>query len=171
MKDEITRVHPPTPSQTVGPFFACALPFEGGAEASSPASADALRIEGQLFDGAGVPVPDGLIEVWQGVQFARCLTDSEGAYHVVIAHPQPTELPDGRRQAPHLNVTVFARGLLRHLATRLYLPGEDSASAADPVLEAVSPDRRGTLIARRDGDVLHFDIHLQGESETVFFAL
>ena len=171
MTDDTTPVHSPTPSQTVGPFFGSALRFEGDAEASSPSAVDALRVEGQLLDGAGAPVQDGVIEVWKGAQFARCLTDSEGAYHVVIAHPQATQLPDGRRLAPHLNVTVFARGLLRHLATRLYLPDEAAANSADPVLEAVPPDRRSTLIARHEGKVLHFDIRLQGEHETVFFTL
>jgi protocatechuate 3,4-dioxygenase, alpha subunit len=156
----------PTPSQTVGPFFGFALPFEGSAEGVAADAENAIRIEGELLDGAGDPVPDGLIEMWAGDDFARSRTDPEGAYHVVLR--KPAAAPP---HAPHLNLTVFARGLLRHLASRVYFPEEESANDADPVLARVEPGRRGTLIARRDGEVLHFDIHLQGESETVFFRL
>ena len=156
----------PTPSQTVGPFFGFALPFDGSAEATPPDAGGAVRIEGQLLDGHGEPVPDGLVEIWAGDDFARCRTDDEGAYHVVVRRPAP--LPP---HAPHLNLTVFARGLLRHLASRIYLPEEGPANAADPALNQVEPERRQTLIARRDGDVLRFDIRLQGEGETVFFSL
>lgn len=155
----------PTPSQTVGPFFGFALPFAGDSNSGAEETA-AVRIEGQLLDGAGEPVPDGLVEVWRGREFARCRTDSEGAFHFVVAKPA-----SGAGEAPHLDVAVFARGLLRHLATRMYFPGEDAANMQDRVLLRVEPERRHTLIARGDGDVLHFDIRLQGESETVFFAL
>lgn len=140
----------PTPSQTVGPFFGFALPFAG----DSVAAADAVRIEGQVLDGAGEPVGDALVEVSHGDQFARCRTDVEGAFHFVVATPV-----DG-----FLDVTVFARGLLRHLNTRMYFP-----EAQDAVLPAVDPARRHTLIARREGEILRFDIRLQGERETVFF--
>jgi protocatechuate 3,4-dioxygenase alpha subunit len=160
----------PTPSQTVGPFFGFALPFDGDADAV-PASAGAIRIEGQVLDGAGQPVSDALVEVWQGEQFARSRTDGEGAFHFTVRKPPALPLRDGRMRAPHLNVTVFARGLLRHLATFVYFPDEASANERDPVLELLKPEVRETLIARRDGDVLHFDIHLQGKAETVFFAL
>jgi protocatechuate 3,4-dioxygenase alpha subunit len=160
------RERTPTPSQTVGPFFGIGLPFPGDAEAAPP-SRHAVRIEGQLLDGNGEPVSDGLIEVWSGPQFARCRTDPEGAYHVSVT--KPVQQAEG--EAPHLNVTVFARGLLRHLATRMYFPDEGAANAKDRVLDRVDSDRRGTLIAHSDGGVLRFDIKLQGESETVFFAL
>ena len=160
----------PTPSQTVGPFFAFALPFPGDAEAVAPGS-DAIRIEGQLLDGAEEPVSDGLLEAWQGDQFARCRTDSEGAFHFLVRKPTAVVSHDGRTHAPHLELTVFARGLLRHLATRVYFPDEDDANRADPVLERVPEERRPTLIARSEGGVLHLDIRLQGEGETVFFAL
>ena len=156
----------PTPSQTVGPFFGFALPFPGDAEAVEPGASDAVRIEGQLLDGEGEPVPDGLLEVWQGDQFARCRTDLEGAYHVVLRMPSPGSGPEGRPEAAHFNVTVFARGLLRHLVTRVYLPHAD---AGDPVLTSVDPERRPTLIAREERGVLHFDVHLSGPEETVFF--
>jgi protocatechuate 3,4-dioxygenase alpha subunit len=138
----------PTPSQTVGPFFGFALPFESGGECV----AEGVRVEGQVLDGAGEPVPDALVEVAQGDEFGRCRTDDEGAFAFTVS---PTSF---------LNVTVFARGLLRHLNTRMYFPGEE-----DEVLASIEADRRHTVIARRDGEVLRFDIRLQGADETVFF--
>jgi protocatechuate 3,4-dioxygenase, alpha subunit len=136
----------PTPSQTVGPFFGFALPLVDGA--------DGVRVEGQVFDGAGEPVGEALLEVWNEGQFVRCRTDDEGTFHFTVS------------AAPFLNITVFARGLLRQLNTHMYFPG----AAADGVLALVDPDRRHTLVARQDGAVLRFDIRLQGEGETVFFA-
>jgi protocatechuate 3,4-dioxygenase alpha subunit len=161
----------PTPSQTVGPFFGFGLPFDQGSQAVPPGSPGALRIEGQLLDGAGDPVPDGLLEVWHGDQFARCRTDTEGAFRFIVTKPSPLPGPGGRTQAPHLNLTVFGRGLLRHLATRIYFPDEQQANAADPILERLDADSRATLVARRDGDILHFDVRLQGDRQTTFFAL
>jgi protocatechuate 3,4-dioxygenase alpha subunit len=161
----------PTPSQTVGPFFGFALPFGDDADAVPAAARGALRIEGQVLDGAGQAVPDSLVEVWQGGLFARCRTDGEGAFHFIVEKPPAVALVDGRVRAPHLNVTVFARGLLRHLATFLYFPDETEANRADPVLELLAPGDRETLIAHADGRVLRFDIRLQGEGETAFFAL
>lgn len=155
----------PTPSQTIGPFFGFALPFDEGPNAAGRDSS-AVRVEGQLIDGAGEPVPDGLVEVWAGGQFARCRTDPEGAFHFRVARPA-AEPP----HAPHLEVMVFARGLLRQVATRIYFPDEAEANATDPALARVEPERRPTLIASRDGDVLRFDIRLQGDGETVFFKL
>lgn len=157
----------PTPSQTVGPFFGFALPFAGDDRTLDPDGPGAVRIEGQLLDGAGQPVPDGLLEAWHGDQFARCGTDPEGMFHFVVRKPAPG--PDGH--APHLEVVVFARGLLRHLVTRMYFPDEGPANAADPALLAVEPDRRHTLVARDDSGVLRFDVRLQGDEETVFFAV
>jgi protocatechuate 3,4-dioxygenase alpha subunit len=154
----------PTPSQTAGPFFGFALPFAHGPRTDQGST---VRIEGQLLDGAGQPVPDGLVEAWQGDQFARCGTDPEGLFHFLVRRPPAG--PDG--QAPHLEITVFARGLLRHLNTRLYFPDEEAANAADPVLQAVDPARRHTLMARTDGGALRFDVRLQGDEETVFFAI
>jgi len=134
----------PTPSQTVGPFFGFALPLVD--------DGDGMRVEGQVLDGAGEPVADALLEVWRDGLFARCRTDEEGAFHFTMP------------EAPFVNVTVFARGLLRHLNTRMYMPG-----ATDEVLEQVEPGRRHTLVARRKGGVLTFDVRLQGSDETVFF--
>jgi protocatechuate 3,4-dioxygenase alpha subunit len=176
---------PLTPSQTVGPFFGVGLPFEKGEQIAAPGSAGVIRIEGQVLDGNGEPVPDALLEIWQpddhgryrtvadggGTGFGRCRTDSEGAFHFMTINPGAVPAPDGRAQAPHLNVTVFARGLLRHLVTRMYFPDETEANATDPALNLVEPARRETLIAKSCGGVLHYDIRLQGERETVFFAI
>jgi protocatechuate 3,4-dioxygenase alpha subunit len=112
-----------------------------------------------------MPVPDGLLEAWHGELFARCGTDAEGVFHFVF--PKPAGRPE---EAPHLNLAVHARGLLRHLVTRVYFPEDEAVLAADPVLRKVPPERRPTLIARRDGEVLRFDVRLQGKEETVFFA-
>ena len=162
----------PTPSQTVGPFFGFALPFADDAQAVDPRTPGAARIEGQVLDGAGKPVPDALVEIWQTDQFARCRTDPEGAFHFVVVKPGEIPGPHGRAQAPHLNVTVFARGLLRHLVTRLYFPEEKTANAADPVLQLITEaEARSTLVAAEAGGVLRFDIQLQGDRETVFFAI
>jgi protocatechuate 3,4-dioxygenase alpha subunit len=156
-----------TPSQTVGPFFGFALPYSGDHRLVAPDSKAALRVEGQVIDGAGEPVPDALVEMWQGNLFGRCGTDPEGAFRFVVA--KPPALPG---QAPHLNVTVFARGLLRHLVTRMYFPDEAAANATDPVLGLVAEEaRRETLVARDENGLLRFDIRLQGDGETVFFAV
>jgi protocatechuate 3,4-dioxygenase alpha subunit len=150
----------------VGPFFGFALPFDKDSEAVDPTAAGAVRIEGQVLDGAGEPVADALLEVSNGHQFARCRTDPEGAFHFTVRKPAAI-----RKSAPHLTATVFARGLLRQVVTQIYFPDEEDANRVDPVLELVDPSRRHTLIARRDAGVLNFDIHLQGDNETVFFAL
>jgi protocatechuate 3,4-dioxygenase, alpha subunit len=138
-------MRPPTPSQTVGPFFGFALPPVQGEGRD--------RVEGQVLDGAGEPVTDALLEVWQGEHFSRCRTDEEGAFH--FAMPEAVHF---------VNVTVFARGLLRHLNTRMYLP-----EAAGEVPVQVEAARRGTLAARRERGVLRWDVRLQGPDETVFF--
>src|SRR5207302_4039886 len=104
------------------------------------------------------------LEAWQGDQFARCGTDAEGVFHFTVA--KPAAAPG---EAPHLNLIVHARGLLRHLVTRVYFPDEEESNAADPVLQKVDPGRRPTLVARKDGSVLSFDVRLQGDGETVFF--
>src|SRR5437879_6285845 len=147
----------PTPSQTVGPFFGFAMPFDGDAHVVAPGSDGAVRIEGQELDGAGEPVPDAVVEISEGDQFARCGTDGEGAFHFIV------------RKAPSFDVIIFARGLLRHLATRLYFAGADLDG--DPLLRMVEPERRHTLIASAGEGGLRFDIHLQGDQETVFIQL
>src|SRR6266480_1174913 len=164
---------PLTPSQTVGPFFGVGMPFERGEQLAPPESAGAMRIEGQVLDGKGEPVPDALLEIWQPTTgFGRARTDSEGAFSFTTPKPGATPAPDGRMQAPHLNVTVFARGLLRHLVTRLYFPDETEANAADPLLLTLDPTTRAALVAVPDGNGrLRFDIRLQGDGETPFFIV
>ena len=107
-----------------------------------------------MLDGAGEPVPDAILEIFGDEQFARCRTDAEGAYHFVVA------------KASYLDVFVFARGLLRHLVTRMYFPEE-----SDAFLEGIPPERRHTLVATASEGGLRFDIRLQGEGETVFFQI
>lgn len=180
-----------TPSQTVGPFFAYALPYDAGPDVVAPETSGAFRLHGRVIDGNGDPVPDALIEVWQadpaggrpresGIYaasrgfrgFGRCGTDDDGAYWFHVVKPAPVPTADGSRQAPHLAMTVFARGLLRQLFTRVYFPDETEANATDPLLASLEPDRRATMVAVPDGDGgLGFDIRLQdkqGTKETVF---
>jgi protocatechuate 3,4-dioxygenase alpha subunit len=182
-----------TPSQTVGPFFSFALPIEGGDRLVDDDHPGALRIEGRLFDGAGEPVADALLEIWQAnaagryahpedtrdevplqpgfTGFGRVPTDAEGRFAFTTVKPGPVPWPDGRAQAPHIQVSVFARGLLERLVTRIYFPDEEAANAADPALSAIEhPGARETLVAIDEGDGrLRFDIHLQGDRETAFF--
>jgi protocatechuate 3,4-dioxygenase alpha subunit len=182
-----------TPSQTVGPFFSFALPYEGGDRLVAPDDPDAIRIEGTVRDGAGEPLPDALVELWQANRagryahpedtreelpleegfsgFGRCGTDGEGRFAFVTVKPGRVPWPDGGLQAPHIDVSVFARGLLARLVTRIYFPDEAEANDADPVLASVEPARRATLVAVPEGERLRFDVNLQGDAETVFFAL
>ncbi|NEE02935.1 protocatechuate 3,4-dioxygenase subunit alpha [Phytoactinopolyspora halotolerans] len=184
-----------TPSQTVGPFLHIGLPWPDGPYVVPEGTAGAVWITGTVYDGAGQPVPDAVVETWQADPdgrfdhpddprgaakpsipgfrgFARCDTDADGRYRVLTVKPGPLPCPDGGTEAPHLDVTVLARGLLDRVVTRIYFPDEDAANAADPVMSAVPPDRRGTLVAEPDGDGgLRFDIRLQGDGETIFFEV
>ena len=155
-----------SPSQTIGPLYGFSLMWPGSEQAADPGQPGTVRIRGRVFDGAGAVVayPELMLELWAGDQFARTRTDPDGAFSAVLAKPAA---PAG--QAPHVNVTLFSRGLLKQAQTRMYFPDEAAANAADPVLKAVPADRRPTLIARQDGADLVFDIHLQGDQETVFF--
>jgi protocatechuate 3,4-dioxygenase, alpha subunit len=188
---------PVTPSQTVGPFFAIGLPWADGPQVVPEGTPGAITIAGFVLDGAGQPVPDALVETWQAApdgsfghpddprpdawgsafpaaafrRFGRCPTEPDGTYRIVTLRPAALPYGDGRTEAPHLDVSVFARGLLVRVVTRIYFPDEEAANAADPVLSALpEPDRRDTLIATADGaGRFRFDIRLQGEGETVFF--
>jgi protocatechuate 3,4-dioxygenase alpha subunit len=187
---------PVTPSQTVGPFFAIALPWADGPHIVPEGTPGAITIGGFVFDGAGQPVPDALVETWQAAPdgsfghpddprpsapggafaaafrgFGRCPTEPDGRYRIVTLRPAALPCGDGQTEAPHLNVSVFARGLLDRVVTRIYFPDEQAANAADPVLSALpDPARRDTLIATADGPGrFRFDVRLQGEGETVFF--
>ena len=161
----------PTPPQTVGPFFAIGLPWDDGPTVVEPSSDGAIALRGTVFDGEGVPVPDALVETWQAAGpgcrgFGRCPTDAQGRWEIVTRKP---EAAGG--EAPHIAVAVFARGLLHRVPTRIYFADEEAANAADPVLSALDPERRATLIAEPDGNRgYRFDVHLQGDHETVFFA-
>jgi protocatechuate 3,4-dioxygenase alpha subunit len=180
---------PRTPSQTVGPYLGLGLPWPDGPFVVPDGTAGAVWIRGTVVDGAGEPIPDALVETWQADDegrfahpaarqagpttfrgFGRCPTDDDGTYAILTLKPAPVPAPDGRLQAPHVDVTIFARGLLKHLVTRLYFADESAANDADPVLGSIpEPDRRATLIAARTADGYRFDIHLQGERETAFF--
>lgn len=171
-----------TPSQTVGPYLSLGLTWDDGPTVVGD-SPNAVWIRGRIADGAQEPIPDALVETWQADQhgrfnhpddprgaqsdirgFGRCPTDANGEYAIRTLPPGP--LPD---QAPHINVSVFARGLLHRVVTRIYFPENIEANANDPVLNAVPAERRHTLVATRTGDGYRFDVRLQGPEETVFF--
>jgi len=174
----------PTPAQTVGPFYGYALPFPGGGEIAPAGHPDAITVHGYVYDGAGAPIPDALLEFWQpgaaragtpgsmrrdpvtggfagrdGVTFTgfgRVATAADGHWAI------RTLPPDG---VPYLSVCLFARGLLHHLYTRAYL----GTAATDPLLAALAPARRETLRAAQEDPRTHrFDIRMQGREETVF---
>lgn len=162
-----------TPSQTVGPFLHIGLPWPDGPLAAPADAPGAITIEGQMVDGAGEPVPDALVETWQvapeGIRgFARCPTDPEGRYRITTVRPDPQPDREGRVEAPHIDVSVFSRGLLDRLVTRIYFP-DAPENDTDPVLASIDPARRGTLIATVAAGGYRFDIRLQGGAETVFF--
>ncbi|MET9174052.1 protocatechuate 3,4-dioxygenase subunit alpha [Streptomyces misionensis] len=184
----------PTPSHTVGPFYGYALPFPGGEDIAPAGHPDTVTLHGYVYDGEGRPLPDALLELWgpdpqgnvpttdgslrrdpasggflgrNGVEFTgfgRIQTDANGHWYARTLRP-------GARggSAPYLSVCVFARGLLVHLFTRIYLPGDEAALTADPLLSRLDAGRRDTLIAAEEGaGTYRFDIRLQGEGETVF---
>jgi protocatechuate 3,4-dioxygenase alpha subunit len=190
-----------TPSQTVGPFFAYGLtPAQYGyafaslvtsAIAGEATEGERIRLIGRVLDGAGRPISDAMVEIWQANAHGRYRRPADGARDNT-QDPDFTGLgragtgtdhdarfvfdtvkpgPIGADQAPHLNVILTMRGLLSHLYTRIYFDDEAAANAMDPVLAKVPEERRATLLAHRaaSGGVYRFDIHMQGPSETVFF--
>jgi protocatechuate 3,4-dioxygenase, alpha subunit len=183
----------PTPSQTVGPYFALELPRMERHELVASDDPDHVRVRGIVFDGEGTPVDDAVIEIWQANRagrydhpedtredvpleegfegWGRCATDDGGHYEFVTVKPGPVPAPGGGMQAPHLEVSVLARGVLVRLATRIYFPDEAEANAADAVLSSVPEDARERLVAVQEDGGLRFDIHLQGDHETPFFAV
>jgi protocatechuate 3,4-dioxygenase alpha subunit len=195
-----TKVQGITPSQTVGPFFKYGLTPSGqydwndaftGNLVTPDTSGERIRIEGRVLDGDGAPVPDAMLEIWQADAqgrfsdpqdkralanttfkgFGRCGTDTNGSYAFDTIKPGTVPDPDGKPQAPHILLAIFARGMLLHLYTRIYFDGEAN-NAADPVLALVPADRRSTLIATRKAGAArtyHFDVRLQGGNETAFF--
>ncbi len=183
-----------TPSQTIGPFFKSSLIRSGAASLARPGTrGERMVIFGHVLDGDGAPVDDAMVEIWQANAdgrydhpedlqeklvdphfhgFGRAATDQHGCFRFDTIKPGRLPGVGDVLQAPHINVSVFARGLLKRLATRIYFPGEPSNST-DAVLNAVPIARRSTLIASLESTsaqlMLRFDIVLQGENETVFF--
>jgi protocatechuate 3,4-dioxygenase alpha subunit len=174
-----------TPGQTIGPFYGYALPYEKDNELLAPGSPGSIRLQGAIYDGTGEPIPDAILEIWQpdaegnivtrtgslvrdGYTFTgwgRSSAGYSGVYTFTTVNPGPTK-PGA---APFIAVVLFARGLTNRLFTRVYLPENEEALASDPLLGSLDPERRQTLIARRDPDGgLTWDIRLQGEGETVF---
>lgn len=182
-----------TPSQTVGPYFAIGLPFDIGPLAVPEGTPGAFHLTGTIYDGAGVPIPDFLLETWQADSegrfadlhdyrgpsqlegfrgFARYgLEDGDGTFDILTIKPAPLPGLGGTTQAPHIDVSVFARGMLHRSVTRIYFADEPEANAADPVLARVPVERRGSLLAEPVDGGYRFDIRFQGPSETVFFAV
>jgi protocatechuate 3,4-dioxygenase, alpha subunit len=188
----VTR-RPLTPSQTVGPFLHIVLDWPDGADAVSEDTTGAVWLRGRVYDGAGDPLPDAIVETWQADAdgrfdhpddprgavatpvgfrgFGRCATGADGEWAIRTVKPGIVPTADGRSQAPHIDVSVFARGLLDRVVSRIYFSDEPEANATDPVLSTIAEHRRGTLIAQRADDGYHFDVRLQGAGETVFFDL
>jgi protocatechuate 3,4-dioxygenase alpha subunit len=188
-----------TTSQTVGPYLHIGLAGLNCADLTAGLAgldAGTVVIEGRVVDGLGQPVPDGMVEIWQadarGVYrhpddprsggqdaaqagfkgFGRVPTEADGSFRFTTIKPGPVPGPDGRPQAPHIVVSLFMRGLLKHLSTRLYFPDEAGANDQDAILNAVPAERRGTLVAQAAGNgVLRWNVVLQGKDETVFFDL
>lgn len=181
-----------TPSQTVGPFFGLpgGILWDDGPEVVAEGTPGAFVLRGRLLDGAGEPVPDGVVEIWQADEqgrfdhpddprpesasrqgFGRCPTSPDGEFWFRTVKPGPLPTPTGEAEAPHIDVTVLARGMLNRVVTRIYFPDEEQANAADPVLSAVDPERRHTLVATPEQEGYRFDIRIQGDDETVFFAV
>jgi protocatechuate 3,4-dioxygenase, alpha subunit len=170
-----------TPSQTAGPFVG--IGTEWMVEPDS-ASEGPILISGDVKDGAGEPVTDAMLEFWQADPegrfpsespawhgFRRALTDSLGRYRVSTFEPGRVVAADGTTQAPHIAVSIFARGLMQRLVTRIYLPGDTEALTADPLLLSLPTADRARLVARKtvhEGE-LEFDIRLQGDEESIFF--
>ncbi len=158
---------PRTPSQTVGPFYAIGLSRAPQNELADPRDPAARRLIGVLVDGQGTPIPDGMVELWDpvGRRWGRSGTDSEGRFSFVVTKPET--FPG---EAPRFDVLVFARGLLKHELTRVYFPDEAEANAADPVFARLDETSRATLVAEAEDGALRFDIRMQGDGHTVFFA-
>lgn len=181
-----------TPSQTVGPFFAVMRPL-GSNRLVAPSTPAAITIRGRVFDGEGLPVVDAMIEAWQADAngryahpsdpryanepdppgfpgWGRCLTDGNGAFSFVTIKPGRVPGVDERPQAPHINLSIFARGVLKRLTTRVYFADEARANALDPLLQSIADEVvRATLIAEPSAPrEYRFDIRLRGEGETAF---
>jgi protocatechuate 3,4-dioxygenase alpha subunit len=158
---------PRTPSQTVGPYYTIGLCRPGEQELVDPGDPSAVTLRGLLLDGDDVPVTDGMVEIWQPVErrWGRSGTHPDGTFSFVLT--KPSAAPG---EAPHLDVYVFARGLLEHRLTRIYFPDEAEANARDAVLSGLGEDDRALLVAMPEDGGLRFDIRLQGDRQTVYFS-
>ncbi|MFN8525387.1 MAG: protocatechuate 3,4-dioxygenase subunit alpha [Chloroflexota bacterium] len=186
------RPLPLTPSQTIGPFFHALVRDDHRVLVSDATLGERIRLEGRVFDNDGAIVPDALIEIWQANAagrydhsadrsdapldpafhgFGRAATDDDGIYWFETIKPGAVAFTGTQRQAPHINLTIHARGLLNHLSTRAYF-ADEPATATDPILDLVPEHRRATLIAKREnsanGVTYRLDIILSGTGETVF---
>ena len=184
-----------TPSQTVGPYFKIGLQWlHCDNLATEGVAGGRIVIQGRVFDGDGVPVPDAVLEVWQANShgkyahpedqqdkpldagfrgYGRVPVNQDGFFRFATIKPGPVPGPKGNEQAPHLVISIFMRGLLKRLVTRMYFPG-DARNAADPILNLVEPQRRATLVASQSDDgsgLLGWNVVLQGANETVFFDI
>jgi protocatechuate 3,4-dioxygenase alpha subunit len=188
----------PTPSQTVGPFYHFALDRPEWSDLTvGGVKGEKIRIEGRILDGEGAPCPDAFLEIWQADSsgkynhpddaqdrkpdarfrgFGRASADAQGVYRFTTIKPGPVPGPGNTLQAPHINVTVFARGLLKHLVTRIYFADHVEANEADPLLSSIDDAAaRKTIIVEKAKDtgipIYRFDVVLQGKGETAFFEL
>ncbi len=179
----------PSGSQTVGPYFRIGLQHLCVDDAQPAPGGDTVTVHGRVIDANGVPVSDAMLELWHADRdgrydaglpdatgrpacFTRVATDDDGNFRFTLVRPGAVTSEQGMLQAPHIAVLLFARGLLRHLMTRMYFPDE-AANISDPILQSIPQERRRTLIAERDlhkPDTLEWDVVLQGDDETVFFA-
>lgn len=182
-----------TTSQTVGPFFRIGLEWlHRDNLVGEGVSGERVTIQGRIFDGDGNPVPDAVLEVWQANShgkyahpedtqekpiepgfsgYGRLFVSRQGLFRFATIKPGPVPGPDGNEQAPHLAISLFMRGILKRLVTRMYFPN-DALNAGDPILNLVEPSRRGTLVARKTAGgvgTLEWNVILQGPDETVFF--
>ena len=178
-------------SQTIGPYLRIGLEWMVIEDlAPQGVAGERVRIEGKVLDADGKPVNDAAVEIWQANShgkyaspedpqdkpveqafrgYGRSLTDDAGNFRFRTVKPGGVPGPDGKPQAPHLTVTIFMRGLLKQLQTRMYFP-DDAANADDAVLKLVPAERRATLVAKKRSDgVLEWNVVLQGKNETAFF--
>ena len=181
--------------QTVGPYFKIGLEWlHRDNLVGEGTSGERVTIQGRVFDGDGVPVPDAMLEIWQANAhgkyahpedtqnkplepgfggYGRMHVSDDGTFRFATIKPGPVPGPEGSEQAPHLLVSVFMRGVLRRMVTRIYFPDEP-LNAADYILNLVEPERRSTLIAKktaRGAGRLEWNVILQGADETVFFEV
>ena len=181
-----------TSSQTIGPYLHIGMDWAVNPDlAGSNVKGERISVSGRVVDADGAPVNDAMLEIWQANShgryahpedvrdlpldegfsgWGRVTTDDDGRFRFNTIKPGRVPAADGGLQAPHLNVTIFMRGMLKHLVTRIYFDG-DATNAHDPVLASVPAERRGTLVARRGDNGYEWNVVLQGRGETVFFTL